>query len=248
MCRVEALIGGIEGGVQSRETPVNHEVKRNSWYVAVVGPTGVGKTTLTLLLTEKLNAQAFLEQPAENPFLAPYYCSPPISCQRWGYHSQSHYLTEAAKQQAEIGKLLRNGSVIQDVNIDGHKMYADLLFQQGILSREEYELYQRQFGLHKQTLPQPDLLIILRISEEKILERIRQRAEKDPSRANELNMEENYWLAQVKYWEEWIKNPPSDQKFLVLDAGENNWTKDGGDGSKVVEQVKQRLRELGFTP
>ena len=38
-------------------------------YIAIEGPIGVGKTTLANKIAESFNYDAFLEQPAENPFL-----------------------------------------------------------------------------------------------------------------------------------------------------------------------------------
>ena len=42
-------------------------------YIAIEGPIGVGKTTLANKIAETFNYDAFLEQPAENPFLKNFY-------------------------------------------------------------------------------------------------------------------------------------------------------------------------------
>jgi hypothetical protein len=42
-------------------------------YIAVEGPIGAGKTSLARRLAERLDAEAVLEQPGENPFLARFY-------------------------------------------------------------------------------------------------------------------------------------------------------------------------------
>ena len=44
-------------------------------FVAVEGPVGVGKTTLTKLLAESFGYETFLEQPSDNPFLGDFYNS-----------------------------------------------------------------------------------------------------------------------------------------------------------------------------
>ena len=45
-------------------------------YIAVEGPIGVGKTTLANKIANTFNYDAFLEQPAENPFLKNFYKNP----------------------------------------------------------------------------------------------------------------------------------------------------------------------------
>ena len=45
-------------------------------YIAVEGPIGVGKTSLSRLLAEALDARLALEVVEENPFLAPFYQDP----------------------------------------------------------------------------------------------------------------------------------------------------------------------------
>ena len=42
-------------------------------YIAIEGPIGVGKTTLANKVAKTFNYDAFLEQPAENPFLKNFY-------------------------------------------------------------------------------------------------------------------------------------------------------------------------------
>ena len=42
-------------------------------FIAVEGPIGAGKTTLTKLLADSFGYDTFLEQPSENPFLPDFY-------------------------------------------------------------------------------------------------------------------------------------------------------------------------------
>ena len=45
-------------------------------FIVVEGPIGVGKTSLARRLCTSLNAEAVLEQAAENPFLERFYRNP----------------------------------------------------------------------------------------------------------------------------------------------------------------------------
>ena len=45
-------------------------------FIAVEGPIGAGKTTLTRLLADSFSYDTFLEQPSENPFLPDFYVNP----------------------------------------------------------------------------------------------------------------------------------------------------------------------------
>ncbi len=47
-------------------------------YIAIEGPIGVGKTSLTRKLAETLGAQLVLEQAEENPFLERFYRNPRV--------------------------------------------------------------------------------------------------------------------------------------------------------------------------
>ena len=53
-----------------------NQYKKIPKFIAVEGPIGVGKTTLTKLLAESFGYNTFLEKPSENPFLADFYENP----------------------------------------------------------------------------------------------------------------------------------------------------------------------------
>ena len=57
-------------------------------YIALAGNIGVGKSTLTRLLSEAFGWEPFYEAAAENPYLADFYAD----MQRWSFHSQVFYL------------------------------------------------------------------------------------------------------------------------------------------------------------
>ena len=57
-------------------------------YVVVEGPIGVGKTSLTHRLAERMSAEVLLERPELNPFLARFYQDMP----RWALPTQLFFL------------------------------------------------------------------------------------------------------------------------------------------------------------
>ncbi len=69
-------------------------------YIVVEGPIGAGKTSLSRMLAEELQARLVLEVVEENPFLAPFYRDP----ERYGFSVQVFFLLSRYKQLNDLNQ------------------------------------------------------------------------------------------------------------------------------------------------
>jgi deoxyadenosine/deoxycytidine kinase len=66
-------------------------------YIVVEGVIGVGKTSLSRLLSERLPARLVLEEVEENPFLKDFY----VDRARFAFPTQMHFLFSRYQQQRD---------------------------------------------------------------------------------------------------------------------------------------------------
>ena len=153
-------------------------------YIAIEGPIGVGKTTLARRLADTFQYQLLLEDAHENPFLDRFY----ENRRQNALATQLFFLFQRVQKiddlkQQDMFKPLR----IADFLID-----KDPLFARVNLDPDEYELYTKVYNQMTVDAPEPDLVIYLQASVDRLLERIERRgltAEKSISRQylEELN-------------------------------------------------------------
>ena len=130
-------------------------------YIAIEGPIGVGKTTLANKIAETFNYDAFLEQPAENPFLKNFYRNPSQSA----LATQLFFLFQRMQQIQD----LKQRSLFENVRVADFLIEKDRLFAEVTLSNEEMNLYDK---VYEHT---PDLVIYLQAPIEILKERITKR-------------------------------------------------------------------------
>jgi deoxyguanosine kinase len=137
-------------------------------YIAIEGPIGAGKTTLARRLAERLDAEAVLEQPGENPFLARFY----QDMARYALPTQLFFLFQRVRQLEPLAQAdLFGRPVIADFLID-----KDPLFARATLSADELVLYQKIYDSVRPQSPTPDLVIYLQARPATLIERVRKRA------------------------------------------------------------------------
>jgi deoxyadenosine/deoxycytidine kinase len=135
--------------------------------VAVEGPIGVGKTTLTRLLARKLEAVEMLEVVEENPFLHHFY----QDIRAYAFQTQIFFFLSRYRQQAALREQRERGrSAVSDY------MFAkDRLFARMNLDEHEWDLYERLYALIAPMTVQPDLIVYLTAELPTLLRRIAHR-------------------------------------------------------------------------
>ena len=121
-------------------------------YLAIEGPTGVGKTRLAERLASRLEATTILED-TENPFLADFYADRPgAALQAQLFYLLNRHRQLTGKRQADL--FLQ--TVVCDYVFDKDKIFAYLN-----LDDNELFIYQRLFDLLAKDVPPPDLVVYL---------------------------------------------------------------------------------------
>lgn len=210
-------------------------VNAKGFYLVIAGNIGVGKTTFTQLINDHFGWKPYFEKVKENPYLSNFY----LDMNRWSFHSQIYFLIQRFKAHIQINKL--NIPVIQDRSIyEDAEVFAENLFQQGIMADQDYltyhELYESMLG----TLKPPDLTVYLRGSPWTLLSRIRKRW-----RDVERNIDKEYLFQLNLAYEKWIKYWSKKNVVEIIETDghdffeEKDWTKENLD--RIYEIYEQKI-------
>ena len=200
-------------------------------YIAIAGNIGSGKTTLTRILTERYNAQAYLEE-CNNPYIGDFY----EDMNRWSFNLQIYFLGSRIQQTMDMLADNRDsGAIFQDRTIyeDAH-IFADNLHEMGLMASRDIETYMKLFRLMTTLIPKPDLLIYLKASVPTLISQIRKRG-----REYEMNIDELYLKRLNDKYNNWIDNI-YEGDVLVVDKDHEDFVSD----PTVLEKICARLDAL----
>ena len=200
------------------------------YFVAIAGNIGVGKSTLTQLLTDRLGWEPVYEAVDENPYLADFYADMP----RWSFHSQTFFLARRLQQHFD---LLQHGqSVVQDRSVyEDAEVFARNLYLQGHLSERDWQTYYDLFRTLTMLLQPPNLVVYLKASAPALLDRIAQRG-----RDYEQGMAPAYLARLNDLYEQWIAGFTL-CPILVVETDHLNYVQHEAHLSLVAQRVQDRL-------
>ena len=192
-------------------------------YIAVEGPIGVGKTSLSEKLSECFNAELVLEKSNDNPFLKDFYRDK----DRYGFQTQTFFLLNRYSQLLELAQR----SLFHDGTVCDYVFQKDMLFASLNLNKDEFSLYYNFFNLLKPKIPAPDLVIFLQAGTDVLMNRIRKRG-----RDFEKNMSFEY-LEEVNraynnFFFHYLESP-----LLVINTADIDFV----DDNKAFDDLVQKI-------
>ena len=194
-------------------------------YIAIEGPTGVGKTAVAERLAQRLEASAVLEEWGQNPFLKPFYDGRPGAA----FQAEVFFLLQRHRQQQEL--LQRN--LFTHASIADYVFEKSRLFAYLNLEDSELSVYEKLYTLLAEGVPRPDLVVYLQAPTDVLTRRIRQRG-----RPDESHLSEEY-LAEVNraynhYFFHYTLTP-----LLVVNTTDVDFVKHEDDLDDLVKQIRQ---------
>lgn len=162
-------------------------------FVAVAGNIGVGKSTLTALLSQRLGWRPFYEAVDDNPYLKDFYAD----MRTWSFHSQIFFLSRRLQHHRKIvdcpTSAVQDRSVYEDAEIFARNLYC-----QGRMQERDYQTYRELYAAMNLFLPPPDLIVYLQASVSTLHRRIALRG-----RDYEREIEPAYLEQLNELYEEW---------------------------------------------
>jgi len=194
-------------------------------YIVVEGVIGVGKTSLTKLLTTRTSGRLNLEIVEDNPFLGSFYQD------RTGFAFQTQIfflLSRYRQQQSLFQQDLFSSTLVSDYLFAKDRIFANLN-----LSDDELALYNQLAGILEQRVRTPDLVIYLQARTEMLLQRIQWRGrayeqDMDPEYLEALNSAYSYFFHHYK-----------DSPLLVVNTDKLDFVNVPGDFDLLFEQLTE---------
>ena len=162
-------------------------------FITIEGNIGAGKTTLSNILAQKLNAKLILEEFADNPFLPKFYEKP----DQYAFPLELFFMAERYKQLKDF---LNTQDLFQQITISDYLFTKCLLFAKVNLPSEEFRLYQKLFDIIHQQITVPDILIYLHAPVQKLQENIKKR-----NRSYEQDIKDDYLFNLQETYTSYIK-------------------------------------------
>jgi deoxyadenosine/deoxycytidine kinase len=199
-------------------------------FIAIAGNIGAGKSTLTHMLSQTFGWEPFYEANAENPYLADFYAD----MERWSFQSQVFFLSKRLEHHRQLVDY--PGNVVQDRTVyEDAEIFARNLYNQGKLSKRDFDTYCRLYHAISAFLPHPDLIIYLQASTPKLLRHIEQRGRTfeqqiAPEYIENLNQLYNNWI------DDWTLCP-----VLSIDMDNADFQHNPRDYEAIVDKIRAMI-------
>jgi deoxyguanosine kinase len=194
-------------------------------YIVVEGPIGVGKSSLTNLLSQRFGARRVMEVVEENPFLASFYGDRA----KYAFQTQMFFLLSRFKQQQELFQQ----DLFNAVTVSDYLFAKDRIFAALTLEMDELKLYERMFEALGPRVTKPDLVIYLQARLDVLLRRINKRG-----REFERQFDASYLESLTKAYNEFFFHY-NETPLLVVNTSDIDFVNRAEDLEDLIQVVRQ---------
>jgi len=192
-------------------------------YIAVEGVIGVGKTSLSTLLSERFHTKLVMEEVEANPFLSKFYSDR----RSYAFQTQIFFLLSRFKQQQQLAQQeLFGQGLVADYVFAKDKIFAYLN-----LDENEIKLYEHLWLLLERNVLKPDLVVYLQADVDTLLRRIRHRG-----RPFEHGMSREYLLELSEAYNHYFFHY-TDTPLLVVNVNDIDFVNQEADFDDLVNQI-----------
>ena len=190
----------------------------------VEGPIGVGKSSLTNILSERFAARKVMEVVEENPFLSSFYSDRT----KFAFQTQMFFLLSRFKQQQKLFQQ----DLFAAVTVSDYLFAKDRIFAHLTLDPNELALYERIFEELGPRVAKPDLVIYMQARLDVLLTRIKKRG-----REFERKFDSTYLEDLCKAYNEFFFHY-QDTPLLVVNTSDIDFVNNPEDLENLINVVK----------
>ena len=140
---------------------------KKAYHIAIEGSIGVGKTSLSNILSKELKAKLVLEEFEENPFLVDFYKNQ----KRFAFQAQLFFLLSRYRQQQQLQQI----DLFTKTLISDYMFVKDRLFAALNLNDKEMSLYNAVARILEKNVTSPDMVIFLQSDTDRLMQNIKLR-------------------------------------------------------------------------
>ena len=209
-------------------------------FIAIEGPIGVGKTTLSNILSEHFNYTLLREIVEENPFLSKFY----TDIKEYALQTEAFFLFNRIKQLEDTEKniLEKGNGVISDYHIIKNLIFAGIT-----LDNMQFYKYKQMYNIFINDLPQPDIVIYLNSNTDDLMKRIAMRdrsfeRQMDRNYIHELRNEYKYYFNPLSIKHNFVGKKPI---VIEIDNSDLDFLNNESDRKFLIEKVENAINSLG---
>lgn len=190
-------------------------------FIAIEGPIGVGKSSLTKKLSATLNLTPIYEIVEENPFLSDFY----EDIDKWSFQTEMFFLCNRYKVLTELSNDI---SLVSDYHILKNKVFAN-----NTLNDKEYKMFEEIYDILTREVRKPDVTVFLTADLYVLKQRIQLR-----NRDFESHIEDDYLLKLTEDYRRVYESMKRDHQTILIDTSDMDFVNNAADYEHIVQQIK----------